>query len=138
MGLLRKSDGNEVQLEWNAAPEAPEQWVEMRLVESFNLRSPKSISRADQQMEMILRRESLRTKNLWEEKKQKFKSIVDNIMPDAPLSDSVSQITMAAAEHNMALRAHTRALKEFDDFTIDGTIPSRLKRRRVKIFEQAR
>jgi type III secretion system FlhB-like substrate exporter len=53
--------------------------------------------------------------------------IVNDLAPGLLASDGVTRILQAAVRQNVALMEHTRMLSEFTAFTIDGTIPERLK-----------
>jgi hypothetical protein len=78
-------------------------------------------------IERILRADLERTRNLYKAEAANFRSVTQDIPSGLPHPDGVTRIRLAADAHNRALDSYMTALKRFNNYAINKTVPDDLK-----------
>jgi hypothetical protein len=84
--------------------------------------------RTREEIENVLIAELDRTKMAHDKARKEFNALLADIPSGLPYPDGTLRMTKAGRANTQTMDAYARALREFNAFIIDGSIPERLKK----------
>jgi hypothetical protein len=80
-----------------------------------------------EKIERLLLNELEITKNVYEQRRNEFRAVISEIPSGIPQPDNQIRIENARVHTSAALELYTRALREFNEFVLNGVVPERMK-----------
>ena len=78
-------------------------------------------------IERALLTELKRAQEIYEQRRREFGAVIAEVPSGIPQPDGQVRITNARADNSSALEGFTRALRDFNDFVLNGVVPEHLK-----------
>lgn len=80
-----------------------------------------------EKVEASLLHELRRTQEIYERQRKQFTAVISEMPTGIPYLDSQTAITNARSVTSSALESYSRALRNFNDFVLNGVVPEDLK-----------